>query len=189
MACMSEHELSVGRGRVIVTGAETNNGAIVRAAAQTFLGFQARPYKPDEIMTSVVINATLFPRHLFDEMRFDERIQYGYEEVDLASRAAFSGYRIVSCGEAVNDHRPSPRGRDDYASVIVASRLFITFKRYAETEHRYGRATAFAMIAPLHAVGAAAKAGGVRGVRDAVKAIWLAARYQKAHRAGGGARD
>ena len=183
MACMTQWERTEGSGRVVVTGAEMNTGKLVQASAQTFLGFQARPYAAGERMTSIVINATVFPRSLFAAHRFDDQIRYGYEEVDLASRAAFSGFRIVSCPQAVNDHRPSPRSRADYDSVLVASRLFVTFKRYALTEHRYGRAAAFAMLAPLHAIGAAGKARGLRGAWDAVRAIWRACTYLRAHRA------
>jgi GT2 family glycosyltransferase len=184
MACMMQWERMEGPGRVVVTGAEMNTGRIVQAAAQTFLGFQARPYAAGERMTSIVINATVFPRSLFAAHRFDDQIRYGYEEVDLASRAACSGFRIVSCPKAVNDHRPSPRSRADYESALVASRLFVTFKRYALTEHRYARATAFAMLAPLHAVAAGGKARGLRGAWDAVLAVWRACTYLRAHRAG-----
>ncbi|HEY1775372.1 MAG TPA: glycosyltransferase [Solirubrobacteraceae bacterium] len=184
MDCMERAEHSNGRGRVIVTGTETNRGNLVRAAAQTFLGFQARPYDPEETMTSIVINATLFPRSLFAEHTFDEQIRYGYEEVDLASRAVRTGYTITQCDQAINDHRPSELSRHDYESVMVASRLFVTFKRYALTEHRYGHATAFAVIAPLHAIGAGTKADGVRGAWGAVRAIWRAGRYLLAHSRG-----
>jgi GT2 family glycosyltransferase len=183
--CVTEHEVKAGVGRVIVTGVETNHGVIVHAAAQTFLGFQARPYRPDERMTSIVINATLFPRRLFDAHRFDDQIFYGYEEVELASRAALAGYRIVECPAAVNDHRPSQRSRTDYASTVVASRLYATFKRYAITERRWGRAVAFLVVAPLHAVGSAVRAGGIRATPDAMRAIVLAVRYFVAYRNAG----
>lgn len=183
--CMAEQERVNGFGRVIVTGAEINRGITIVASAQTFLGFQARPYRAGEVMTSVVVNAALFPRPLFERYRFDEQIRYGYEEVDLTSRAARGGYRIVSCPGALNNHRPSRRGRDDYAEVVVASRLFVTFKRYVLTERGYGRAAAFAAIAPLHAIGSGMKTRGWHGAADAVRAIWLACRYLKAHLAGG----
>lgn len=182
LACMAEEEHTYGAGRVIVSGVEINNGTLIHAAAQTFLGFQARPYLNGDSMTSIVINATLFPGRLFETLRFNEQIRYGYEEVDLATRAAFSGYRIISCRHAVNDHRPSPRSRADYATSVVASRLFITFQLYALTERRYGRAAAFLVIAPLHAIGAGVRAHGARGGCQAFHAIRLAARYFLAHR-------
>lgn len=184
LASMAEHEATHGSGRVIVTGVETKHDAVVHASAQTFLGFQARPYRRNEPLTSVVINATLFPRTLFDTHLFDERIRYGYEEVDLATRAVSDHYAITSCPQAINEHRPSPRSRDDYADVVVAARLFVTFKRYAHTEHRYGRAAAFAIVAPLHAIGAAVKARGLTGAREAFGAIMLACCYLRAYRAG-----
>jgi GT2 family glycosyltransferase len=177
IACMASHEGNDVVGRVVVSGAEANRGVIVSASAQTFLGFQSRRYKPGERMTSIVINATLFPRGLFERHQFDEHLRYGYEEVDLACRAANDGYSIVSCDAAVNDHRPSPRSRADYASVVEASRLFVTFRRYALVERRYGHAAAFAILAPLHAIAAGLKTGGLQGARSGARSILLAGSY------------
>lgn len=188
LACMSSHEKVHGAGRVIVTGVETNNGRIVHAAAQSFLGFQQCPYGPGERLTSIVINATVFPRGLFDTLQFDDQIRYGYEEVDLASRAVASGYEIIECVEAVNDHHPSPRGRTDYSRAMVASRLFVTLKRYALTERRPGRAAAFALIAPIHVIAAALRNNGLQGLKPALAALYVAARYFVAQAPGRGGR-
>ena len=184
-ACMLELEQRHGNGRVIVTGSEDNRGGNVVAHAQTFLGFQARPYRNGEPLSSIVINATLFPRSVFERHRFDPQIRYGYEEVDLASRAARAGYRIISCPSAVNEHRPSQRSRGDYDAVLTASRLYITFKRYALVDRRQLRALAFAVVAPAHAVLAGLRRSGLSGARDALRAIALAARYVRAHPVGG----
>ena len=83
-------------GRVVVSGSEDNRGHNVVAHAQNFLGFQARPYREGEALSSIVINATVFPRTLFEEHHFDPQIRYGYEEADLASRLARAGYRLES---------------------------------------------------------------------------------------------
>lgn len=180
-ASMLRYEQRHGRGSVIVSGSEDNPGGNVVAHAQTFLGFQARPYRAGEPLSSIVINATLFPRSLFERHRFDPQIRYGYEEADLASRAARAGYRIVSCPAAVNEHRPSARSRGDYDEVLTASRLYITFKRYALVDRRHLRALAFAVVAPAHAVLAGLRRSGPSGARDALRAVALAARYVRVH--------
>jgi GT2 family glycosyltransferase len=177
IARMRHVESQTRRGSVIVSGAELNRGAVVEAAAQTFLGFQSRPYRPGEPMTSIVINACLFPAALFVEHQFDERIRYGYDEVDLASRAVSAGYTIVPCPDALNEHKPSPVGRAGQESFATAARLFVTFKRYAFTEQRYARAVAYLVIGPGHAVGSATRRNGVSGLRSSLTAVARAASY------------
>lgn len=179
LACMAEHERRLGAGRVIVSGTVLEHGQVVHASAQTFLGFQARPYTAGEPMTTIVIGATLFPRALFARVGFDPRIVYGYDEVDLASRAVAAGWSIVPCPEARNEHRPSLHGRDGYAAVLVGTRLYVTYKRYRATDRRPVRAAAFAVLGPAHAVAAGVRRDGLRGARAGLDAIRLARGYLK----------
>src|SRR6185295_18533290 len=152
LGCLAGREATHGAGRVILSGVErTPQQARKLPAAQTFLGFQARPYAGDDRLTSININCTLFPRSVFDRYTFDPLIRYGYDEVDIASRAARE-YTIALCPDAVNDHRPSPAGRGDYEAFKTASRFYVTFKRYALTEKRYARACAYVVVAPVHAM-------------------------------------
>ena len=162
-----------GRGKVIISGSELNRGNVLWAHDQTFLGFQAVPYPPGALLNTICINAALMPRALFDRVPFDERLRYGYEESDIATRAVAAGYAIVACHEARNEHRPSPASREDYHYYEEATRLYATFKRYYWTERRRGRAAAFALIAPAHALAAGVKR------RDAVvlSALRLAVGY------------
>jgi GT2 family glycosyltransferase len=175
-----------GQGGVIVSGSESNGGRVVVAHEQTFLGFQARPYRPAEAMHSIVINATVFPSELFDRLTFDEQLRYGYEEVDLASRAVVAGWVIAPCPEARNDHRPSAASRADYERFVTASRLYATFKRYLWTERRRLRATAFAVVAPLHVLAAAARTRDPRRVLMGARSLRLAAGYVATYRAARG---
>jgi GT2 family glycosyltransferase len=133
-------------------------------------------------MRTIVINATLFPRALFDELSFDERLRYGYEEVDIASRAVAAGLAVVPCPEARNDHRPSPLAREDHDDLVTPSRLYATFKRYRWTERRRARAAAFAVLAPAHLVGSAAKTRDPAAVISAARSLRLAAGHVAAHR-------
>lgn len=185
IACLASNEAAYGVGRVIVSGVEkTPRQARKVPGAQTFLGFQSRAYEKDEPLTSININCTLFPSSVFARYLFDSQIRYGYDEVDIASRAARGGYTIVLCPDAVNDHRPSVDSREDYETFKTAARLYVTVKRYAMTERRYARAAAYVVLAPLHAIAAGARDGGIRGARDGASAALLALRYVRAHVAG-----
>jgi hypothetical protein len=169
---MREAEEKHGAGRVIVSGSELQNGKIVVAHEQTFLGFQGRPYKPGEPLRTIVINATLFPASLFTSIRFDPQLSYGLDEVDVATRAVAFGYVIVNGPDAQNDHRPSPAGRDEYNDAADASRLYITSRRYAVVERRYARGAAFAITAPVHLLLSRVKRQGLRqGSRAAMRVL------------------
>jgi len=163
--------------RTIVTGCENNHGVIVRAHAQSFLGFQEVPYRSDAGLKTIVINSTLFPRSLFEVARFDEKLVYGYDEVDIASQAVRHGYRIVQSDDAVNFHYPSLVNRSYYKPHLEVSRLYVTFKRYALYERSYTKAATFAALAPVHCVLAALKRRGIAGLGDAGRAILAAARF------------
>jgi GT2 family glycosyltransferase len=173
LARLASAEERYGVGRVIVSGRELNRGQIVSAADQTFLGFQAKRYSRDEGLRSIVINATIFPAGVFRDVQFDPRLVYGYEEVDFASRAAAAGYLIVDCSDAINDHEPSPRSREDYSRYVDASRLHVTLRRYALTERSSARALAFTVVAPLHLLAANVKALGPLGVARTATTMWL----------------
>lgn len=151
--------------KTIVNGRETNGGRIVVSSDQNFLGFQNRSYSDGDSIRSVVINAALFPRRLFGEVRFDENLIYGCDEIDLTTRAVAKGYRIVSCPEAINHHFPSPVNRDYYGTHANASRIYVTFKRYRWTERRPGKALLFLAAATIHLCVSMAKEHGLAGVR------------------------
>ena len=174
------HALARLRGedhRTIVTGRETKHGSLVAPRAQTFLGYQARPYRVGEAMTSVVINSTLWPLALFDEIRFDQQLVYGYDEVDLASRATAIGYKIVPCSEAINHHTPAAANRSMYERYVEASRIYVTHKRYRLTERRPWKARVFLVGAAVHLLAACIRRNGPRGVIRAADALLQAAVY------------
>jgi glycosyltransferase involved in cell wall biosynthesis/GT2 family glycosyltransferase len=178
IARMTDAERRHGAGRVVVTGrTRLETGDLLAAYDQTFLGHQAKPHASDEGLRAVALNAVLFPRELFDQIQFDPQLVYGYEEVDLASRAAAAGYVIVDCPEAINDHESPPRRDDDYHDRYVeASRLHVTLRRYALTERAPFRALAFVLIAPLHVLAADVRQLGVAGFRRTGVTLALTAR-------------
>jgi GT2 family glycosyltransferase len=176
---MGECEARFGKGSVVVTGLERKSGELVNPQDQSFLGFQNKPYLADEGLNSIVINSTMFPTELVKRLQFDERLRYGYEEVEISTRIVAAGGTIVRCSDAINDHFPSPLGRDDYEFDGEVARLYATYKRYSLTERRRARALAFGVIAPVHAVLAGGKARGLRGMLDANRASLIALKYAR----------
>lgn len=165
-------------GHVIATGRERRNDTRLTAARdQSFLGFQEVKYESGDAPNTVVINAAVFPAELFTQIGFDESLKYGYDEVDLTTRALAAGYRIVSVPDAVNDHYPAPANRDEYRAVVDASRLYVTYRRYWTTDRRRLRALGFAAAAPAHLFAASIKREGARGAASAATAVRTAAGY------------
>jgi GT2 family glycosyltransferase len=163
--------------KAIVTGVEINHGHTVRPNEQTLLGFQSRPYRKGEPLHTVVINASLFPRAVFDAVGFDPSLSYGYDEVDLTTRAVASGFTIVPCFEAANVHTPSLSGRGEYSSFANASRLYVTLKRRRWTERSRLRGWSGFALASAHLVAASAKRQGLAGIGDARRTIAQARGY------------
>jgi glycosyltransferase involved in cell wall biosynthesis len=150
------------RSRTILAGTELNRGRTVVPNEQDLLGFQSRPYRQGEELRTVVINAALFPRGLFDQVRFDPRLKYGLDEVDLTTQAVARGYRIVPCFEASNSHFPSTLGREGYGEAAVAARLYVTLKRRRFTEGSRLRGWSGFGLAAAHSYLAACKRYGPR---------------------------
>jgi GT2 family glycosyltransferase len=138
------------RGRTILAGTEINRGHTVVPNEQGMLGFQSRPYRTGEPLRTVVINATLFPRELFDRVRFDPSLVYGFDEVDFTTQAVAAGFEIVPCFDASNMHLPSELGRGDYSGAATAARLYVTLKRRRWTESSPARAWLGFAVAAAH---------------------------------------
>ncbi len=151
------------RARTILTGTEIKAGETVRPNEQGFLGFQSRRYRQHEPLRTVVINAALFPRGLFDQVLFDPQLSYGFDEVDFTTQAVACGFVIVPCFEASNLHLPSTVGRAEYGSLAGASRLYVTLKRRRWTERSPVRAWVGFAVAAAHLYLASIKRNGLSG--------------------------
>lgn len=161
---------------IIVTGIEIKNGNYVYPNDQSFLGFQKKAYKDENLMT-VVINSALFPMTLFKVIKFDEHLVYGYDEVDLTTRAVKYGYKIILCEEATNNHYPSPQNRDYYKPVKEASRIYVTYKRYCKTENSTIKAYIFLFLASFHVVLSKLKSSGLAGMKEAFSTLKISRQY------------
>ena len=141
-----------------------------------FWGLQRRP--PGGSPRSIVINATVFPMALFDQIRFDERLQYGSEEIDIAQHAAALGVAIRFDESLWVEHRPSREGRDGYSGLAESSRIYQNIKRFAAYEESPLRALVFAVLDPARVIMSGARRGGpagaTRNARSAVKGLTMA---------------
>ena len=167
------------RPRAIMAGAEENRGRLITPNEQSYLGFQKRRYELGEELYTVVINASVFPRALFERVGFDPQLVYGYDEVDVTTQAVALGYRIVPCFDVVNLHFPSPVNRDYYRPHTEASRLYVTAKRRGETEGRPWSARAYLAAASLHVLVSAVRRDKLRGPSRAVHTLRLAMAYRR----------
>jgi glycosyltransferase involved in cell wall biosynthesis len=168
------------RARAIVTGADIEDGRVVVPNDQGLLGFQSRAYRPGEPLHTVVINAALFPRRVFERLRFDTNLKYGFDEVDITTQAVSQGYEIVPCFEALNYHFPSTIGRGDYRQLASASRLYVTFKRRRWTEGSIVRGYLGFLLAAGHLYAASVKSSGVAGIAEASRTVAQARSYHAA---------
>lgn len=164
-AHLLEHDLLDGEH--IVTGLEYRNQHLIHPHDQSFLGFQTKIYGSGEPIKTVVINSTVFPRRLFDTFRFDEQLRYGYDEVDLTTRASGARYTIHICERAVNQHYPAEANRDYYKPYIDASRLYVTYKRYRYSEQSLWKSNCFLGTAALHVVLHGLIKNGWSGIKQA----------------------
>lgn len=171
------------RDRAIVAGSERQDANTIFPNEQSFLGHQKRPYSPGDVLRTVVINGTVFPQRVFDQVRFDPQLVYGYDEVDFTTRAVAAGFVIHPCFEAYNVHRPSPNGRTYYQQHVEASRIYVTRKRIFETDGKRLRARMFMAAAGAHAFTYAVRTRGPAGVPEARRTLRLARRYWHTHRA------
>ncbi|MFX3632359.1 MAG: glycosyltransferase family 2 protein [Candidatus Pristimantibacillus sp.] len=166
------------REKVILTGIEYGHGVTkVYPKDQSFLGYQTKVYKGTDKLNTVVLGSAIFPKTLFDLIHFDEQLVYGYDEVDISTRAVKYGYEILLCEEAFNNHYSSPVNRDFYKPVLEASRFYVTFKRYAFTEKLMVKGYLFFITACGHMLLSDLKNKGFSGLKDATKTMNLSLEY------------
>jgi len=140
-----------------------------------FWGVQHIPVQDE--YRSIVINATIFPRNLFEQIRFDEHLRYGCDEIDIARHATSLGYKILYQDNLYVHHYPSPVNRDQYKPYVHASRLYTTSKAYWQYERSWLKTLIYLIFAPLQLAGSGLKRGEVSTVWKALQATGIAYRY------------
>jgi GT2 family glycosyltransferase len=184
-ACLGESFLEEALGcltqssnprRAIVTGLYTERGELIYPHEQSFLGFQSVDCANKQVVNALSISSVLFPRGLFDEIRFEE-MSY-YDEIDLATRASSRGFDILLCKSAINRHYPPNPDKDVVDSPLAnASRIYVTYKRYAYTEGNPIKGVIYLLVATVHVFLSAIKRGGLASVPNALETLKISYDY------------
>lgn len=170
--------------QIISTGYEMNHGGGGRWLGEVrkvvphnadFWGIQRVPVSRE--YRAIVINATIFPRQLFQTALFDENLRYGCDEIDIARHAVSLGYKIVYQDDLYVFHYPSPVNREQYKRFIHASRFYTTTKAYWRYEQSWLKALLYLIFAPLQLAASGLKRGDVTIVWKAMQATRIAYRY------------
>lgn len=177
---VARQSIASAMSKVVLTGYEINHGGqqsgrkVVPHNAD-FWGVQRIPVERE--YRAIVINATLFPRSLFDVALFDERLRYGCDEIDIARHAVTLGYEIVYQDNLYVHHYPSAVNREAYKRFVHASRLYTTTKAYWYYERSWLKALTYLIFAPLQLAASGLKRGDWLTVWKAVQATGIAYRY------------
>ncbi len=172
------------RARTIVSGVESSDGRHIYPSDIGFLGYMDQPRVPESgtPLHTFVINATVFPVQVFEEVGFDENLVYGYDEADLSTRCAAKGYVIRLVPSAVVEHYSSPLHRSSYAAFAQGSRLYTTFKRYFYVYQQPWKAMAYVPCAVMHLAVHGLLRRQCAGVVFAIRSALVAARYMLRYR-------
>jgi glycosyltransferase involved in cell wall biosynthesis len=176
------HQLATGVSeREIITGIEWNyaqqHPTRVKPKNADFWGFQRLSANVE--YRSIVINSTLFPRSLFSEAMFDDRLRYGCEEIDMARHAVSRGYRIRFDPELAVRHYPSPVNRATYSRYLSASRFYTTAKALLVYDKAPMKALAFTLLAPPKEMIAQARRNRITAALSVPRSVLLAFGYAR----------
>jgi glycosyltransferase involved in cell wall biosynthesis/GT2 family glycosyltransferase len=146
--------IATADGRTIFTGDVLEDGVKrVAPSNPNFWGEFLRPLSAGGRCETVQLNCNVFPRSAFTTARFDERIVYGYEDMDLCQQMLAEGHRIEYRPELANLHLPPPKSADvkrTQHQQAERARYYTSLKRYALWQSKPGRAFLYAALAPLH---------------------------------------
>ena len=167
----------------IVSGTVIDGDRRIGPTTTTYLGFFTATSA--QRVTSFNLNANLIPRGAFDLAAFDERIEFGYEDMDLAAGLMAHGFVITYMPHLANFHLPpgdvaSPKRRE---REVERARYLVALKRRSYRHRRPRIAQAcYALAAGVHSVAHAAKtrASLVEPIHDMAHAWSLATRSPRA---------
>ena len=157
--------------KTIFFAALRENENIVLPNANGFLGFHTRPHIPETPWRNINGQAVLASKSTFLEIPFDEAISlYGYEEVEYAHRITANGYKIElvpGCAHIHLDPKSSVSQKDN----LDASRLYVTYKSLARTDHKKLKGLVFLGVAIPHHLMAMVRRRGLQGFPIALSNI------------------
>lgn len=174
--------MTASASQTILTGYEMNHAGSRQAEGRKviphnadFWGVQRVPVQNE--YRAIVINATIFPRSLFEAAQFDEHLRYGCDEIDIARHAVSLGYNIIYQDDLYVHHYPSAVNREQYQRFVHASRFYTTTKAYWHYEHSWLKALIYLVFAPLQLAASGLKRGDLSTVWKAIQATGVAYRY------------
>lgn len=180
--------IAVSTPKALLTGYEVNHrqNELCEQTGQTeghkviphntdFWGVQRIPVEHE--YRAIVINATVFPRSLFEVALFDEHLRYGCDEIDMARHAISLGYNIVYQDDLYVHHYPSAVNRQQYQRFVHASRFYTTTKAYWHYERSWLKALVYLAFAPLQLAASGLKRGDLSMIWKAIQATGVAYRY------------
>ena len=173
--------LAFSEPETIITGYEMKHrsweGTVRKTVPQNadFWGNMLVPV--DKECRSVVINSTIFPKCLFEQVLFDECLRYGYEELDIARHAVSLGYRIDYQDRLYVNHYQSLIDRADNRKFVYASQLYTTAKAYLYYERSLLKTLVYVLLAPLQLAGSLVKRRDPQALTKTFQATATAYRY------------
>ena len=172
--------------KTILTGDAVERGERRSPRNPSFWGFYQAV--PTETWKTINLNCNCFPRSAFEEAQFDERLTYGYEDMDLCSHLLSKGYRIVYTPELLCEHAPPPRTAavDQFRVRYTHQARFITsMMRYLVWEKKAHLALMYFVLAPVHRAMHDMKTRRWKDLSQIPADILMASRYAwRARRAG-----
>jgi len=154
---------------IILTGAIVEDGRTIVAGNPSFLGYFTKDVNGN--YRNVNLNCNVFPREAFRRAAFDEKIGYGYEDMDLCSRLLSLGFQIRFSAALTNMHMPPPKPVGELrtrAAQAQRARFYTSVKRYMLWEKDWRRLVAFAIVAPVHRALHALKRRNIRDLPNCV---------------------
>lgn len=127
---------------------------------RSFLGFFGNP--PKTRFENIHLNCNLIPRAAFDEVQFDERIAYGYEDMDVCSQLLVRGYSIRYEPSLINWHLPPRRNlakEKERFTLAERARFYTSVKFYMLWQRNFPALITYILAAPAHRVLHAVKSG------------------------------
>jgi GT2 family glycosyltransferase len=172
---------SRSEGYIIFTGKrlEGNNRTPVEPTNPTFWGHFGRKPQGRPLETAN-ISCCLFPHSAFRVAEFDERIEYGYEEMDWCAHLLTLGYRIEYHPELVVQHLPPPMSEERQKKREEQgqqARFYTSLKRYYLWQRKPLKAIVYVPLAVTHQMASCIKerkyAGAVRVIPNMAAALRL----------------
>jgi GT2 family glycosyltransferase len=147
------------RSDEIASGTVVKEGVPTLPSRPGYLGFFSEA-TPDTV-ACFHLNANVIPTCAFEIAAFDERIEYGYEDMDLATRLLRAGFRISHWPHLVTYH-PQADGVDADPRRHRQSeraRYLVALERHRHGRSGWAGAGVYAFVAAMHSVLHAIKVG------------------------------